>query len=150
MKKNTKGQSIFEVVLALGLITLVIVAIVAVAGISIKNSSFSRNSTLATRNSEATLEWLRGQRDEDWDDFYVRAVSLKWCLPNLTWEGSKIGECEDSDYIEDTILKREIDFVVDPLDSTNIETSVKIYWIDAGGYHEVNSVTNFSDWRTTK
>jgi len=150
MRKFKSGQSVFEVILALGLITLIMVAVVALAGISIKNSSYSRSSTLATRNSEAALEWLRGQRDENYDDFYTRAENLKWCLPNLNWNDASIGKCGDEDLIEGTTLKREVEFNIDSLDSTSVETLVKVYWSDAGGYHEVSSVTDFSDWRVTK
>lgn len=145
--RNNKGQSIFEVILALGLISLIIVAIVAMAGLSIKNSSFSRNTTLATRYSEEALEWLRGQRDENWDSFYLNAQNLKWCLPSLSWVDAKIGVCGDDDQISNTNLLREVDFGFDPLEPTSIETTVRIYWTDAGGYHEVTSITSFSDWR---
>jgi Tfp pilus assembly protein PilV len=150
MKVNNKGQSIFEVILALGLISLIIVAIVAMAGISIKNSSFSRNTTLATRYSEEALEWLRGQRDDNWDVFYSKALNLKWCLPTLTWLDAEIGACGEEDQITGTSLSREVNFSFNPLEPSSVETTVKMYWIDAGGYHEVSSVTSFSDWRESK
>ncbi|MBU0998197.1 hypothetical protein KJ570_01535 [Patescibacteria group bacterium] len=143
-KRNILGQSLMEVVLALGLITLIMVTVVAAASISITNSSFSKNQTFSTRLSETTLEWLRGERDNSWDDFSQRAESLTWCLPELNWDTANSRNCNSEEYISDTFLKREVDFSL--VDQSTIEVTVRIYWIDAGGYHEINSSTYLTNW----
>lgn len=145
MKKNISGQSLFEVILALGLIALVITAVVAVAGISIKNTSFSKNQTLGSRLAESTIEWLRGQRDENWETFADRALTSVWCLPELSWDSADSGNCGTDSLVEDTNLKREIEFL--EVSSTDIQTTVKVYWQDGSGYHEVSTVTSFTDQR---
>jgi len=143
--KDEKGQSLFEVVLALAVAALIIIAIVALATISIRNANFSRNQSLTTRYAQEAIEWLRGQRDEDWDAFAARALTPLWCLKSLSWTDAKIGECGSSDFIFDTIFKREISFTI--LDASNIDTAVKVYWEDAQGLHETKTVTTFTDWR---
>ena len=147
-KKNILGQSLMEVVLAIGLITLIMVTVVAAASISITNSSFSKNQTLSTRFSEATLEWLRGERNEDWDYFLSQVLpggeAQTICFTTLSWEDSKLGNCSDTEYIPDTFLKREVDFYL--IDSSTVEVTIRIYWIDANGYHEVNSSTYLTNW----
>lgn len=145
MTKDEKGQSLFEVVLALAVAALIIIAIVALATISIRNASFSRDQSLTTRYAQEAIEWLRGQRDEDWDAFATRALTPLWCLKSLSWTDVKIGECGSSDFISDTIFKREISFTI--LDASNIDTAVKVYWEDAQGLHETKTVTTFTDWR---
>ena len=146
MTKNEKGQSLFEVVLALAVAALIIIAIVALATISIRNANFSRDQSLTTRHAQEAIEWLRGQRDEDWDAFYDRATTTSlWCLKSLFWTDAKIGECGSSDFISDTIFKREISFTI--LNASNIDTAVKVYWEDAQGLHETKTVTTFTDWR---
>jgi len=42
-----KGQSLFEVVVALAISALIIITLVSVVGNSIKNATFSKNKTLA-------------------------------------------------------------------------------------------------------
>ena len=147
-KKSILGQSLFEVVLALGLITLIMTAVVGVASLSIVNSSYAKNKTLSTRLSETTLEWVRGERDNGWDNFSLQSlpegVGQTRCFQTLSWEDSKLGVCDDTEYIPDTFIKREI--VFSPVDLVTIEVTVRIYWIDAGGYHEVNSSTYLTNW----
>ena len=147
-KKNILGQSLFEVVLALGLITLIMTAVVGVASLSIVNSSYAKNKTLSTGLAETTLEWVRGERNNDWDDFYLQSFSggseQTKCFQTLSWEDSKLGTCGDTEYIPDTFLKREIDFYL--VDISTVEVTVRIYWLSAGGYHEVNSSTYLTNW----
>lgn len=142
MKKN-KGQSIFEVILALGLIALVLLSIVAVAGISVKNSSFSKNNTLAVRYSEEALEWIKQQKEENWTDFYDNTQNSTWCLRSLSWNIAN--ECEYSHYIPDTELKREV--VFSNRLTTSVQATIKVYWTDAGGYHEAVSDTILTNWK---
>ncbi len=145
MTKDEKGQSLFEALLALAVAALIIIAIVALATTSIRNASFSRNQSLTTRYAQEAIEWLRGQRDEDWDAFATRALTSPWCLKSLSWTDAIIGGCGSSGFISDTIFKREISFTI--LDASNIDTTVKVYWEDAQGLHETKTVTTFTDWR---
>lgn len=144
-KKSTKGQSLFEVVLSLAVITVVVVALIILASNAIRNTTFSKNRTLATRSSQEAMEWLRGERDADWDAFSVRALIPTYCLPSLSWTQASIGTCSDTEVIAGTLLKREISFTSVAAD--NIEVNVIVYWEDAQGLHEVRSATNLTDWR---
>lgn len=145
MTRNEEGQGLFEVVLSLAVAALIIVAIVALATTAIRNASFSRNQSLATRYAQEAIEWLRGQRDEDWDAFATWALTPLWCLRSLSWADTVIGSCGSSDFISGTIFKREISFTI--IDASNIDTEVNVYWQDAQGLHETKTVTTFTDWR---
>ena len=90
--KSSEGQSLFEVIVALAVITLIVVTVVAVAGTSIRNVSFARNNEHATRFSQEAIEWVRSERDSGWDAFASRATQPVWCLQNLSWPASA-GSC---------------------------------------------------------
>src|SRR3989304_3557712 len=92
-KKNREGQSFFEVVLALALVSIILIALVTLATISVRSATFSRNKNLATRFSQEAIEWLRGQRDTGWSDFFARSSpsGATWCLSTLNW--SHPGDC---------------------------------------------------------
>lgn len=144
---SESGQSLFEVVLALALITLVIVALVILASNSIRNVTFSRNKTRATRLAQQANEWIRGQRDADWDAFAANATSCgspphTQCLNTLSW--GNCGSCGDSELVGD-IFKREISFP--EVNAQDILVETKVYWTDAQGVHEVRSTTILTDWR---
>ena len=145
-----KGQSLFEVVVALAIVTLIVVAIVTLAASSIRNSSYARNKESATRYSQEAAEWLRGQRDNDWVIFASRAAldpGFTWCLASLVWPPTA-GTCSESSYIGDTFFKREATVLYpDPLNLDNIQVDVKTYWIDSQGDHEVKISTFLANWR---
>jgi len=146
MKIGKEGQSLFEVVLALGLATLIIVAIVSLATSSIRNTSFSRDKTIATRHAQEATEWLRGQRDEDWDIFSTNVVFCPTpphvqCFDELIW-----GDCGSSTELIDNRFTREFSFPSVAADSISAE--IKVSWSDSQGLHEVRSSTILTDWRS--
>jgi len=148
MKKYNEGQSLFEVILALALSTLIIVALVALVSNSIKNAAYSRNKTYATRYTQEATEWLRGERDGDWDVFSANILSCQaslyvQCLDTLAWENCDI--CGDAEFIGN-IFKREVVFFDIEADSVTLE--VKTFWTDSQGIHEVRNSTILTDWRT--
>ena len=138
------GQSLFEVVFAVGMSALIITAVVILATNAIANSTFSKNKSLAGRFTQEAVEWLRGQRDTDWEAFYTNAQISPRCLPSLAW--NLTGPCGESDTINsNSNFKREADFSL--IGPENVEAKVKVYWEDGRGLHEVSTVTNFTDWR---
>ncbi len=152
--KNEKGQSLFEIVVALAVSTLIIVAIVALASTSIRNSSYSRNNTVATRYAQQTMEWLRSERDINWNDFYaVASATPSWCMTELDWTISNAKpNCSDNEFIPDTFFYREVVFTAGTIDVSGVpkqyvDAFVKVYWVDSQGEHQVSSTTRFSDWR---
>lgn len=150
--RREDGQSLFEVVLALAIATIIIVAMVALAASAIRNSNFSKNKTLATRYSQEATEWLRGERDRDFDTFSAQAANPVYCLPSLSWTVATIGTCTDGQEIPGTIFKREVGFTrttvtVGGLPKNVIEAEMNVYWQDAQGMHEVKSITEYTDWR---
>lgn len=143
-----KGQSLFEVVLALGLATLIIVAIVSLATSSVRNTSFSKDKTVATRYAQEITEWLRGQRDEDWDVFSTNILFCPTpphvqCFDELIW--GDCGACSSTELIENKFI-REISFTSVAADSISVE--IKVSWSDSQGLHEVRSSTILTDWRS--
>lgn len=163
MNKNSKGQSLFEIVMALAISTLIITALVILAANAVKNSIYARNKTQATRYSQEATEWLRGERDKDWATVYAKSTVDNsatcgaeypscFCFADLSWTSSTIGKCSDGAEINSTIFKREIYFnrstvTISGIDKTILGMLVKVYWVDPQGIHDVRSATSFTDWR---
>ena len=143
--ENKKGQSLFEVVLALAVITAVIVAIIILATNTIRNANFSKTKTEATRYAQEATEWLRGERDADFDTFRTNALSINWCFTTLSFGPSQLGLCSEGEVIPGTQLRREATF--SEITATSIDKAeVRVYWSDAQGTHEVKTITSFTDW----
>lgn len=144
--KNSKGQSLFEVMIALAISTIIIVSLVSLVSSSIRNSTFSRNKTLASRYAQEATEWLRGQRDLDQMIFKTNTQTPAWCLKDLTWNAS--GPCSSGDQIAGTPFTRHVNFASSSVNGkTIIQAEIIVSWEDAQGIHDARSVTNFSDWR---
>ena len=139
------GQSLFEVILAIAVISIVLVTLVSVSILSLRNANYSKNKTGASRIAQETNEWLRTQRDESWDNFSAKILSSPvWCMPNLDW--NQIGACQDGDNVVGTIFTRELRLI--SLSATDIQAETKVYWSDAQGFHDVKVVTILTDWRS--
>jgi Tfp pilus assembly protein PilW len=144
-----KGQSLFEVVVAVGISALIIVAIVSLAVDSIQNSNFSKNKSLASNYTQQAIEWLRGQRDADVAGFFNKALtagSSEVCLNSLpvSIASLAISDCYSGATIAGTPFMREVSFYV----STHIvEADVMVSWQDSQGLHEVTDATSLADLR---
>lgn len=145
--KNQKGQSLFEVVVALAISTMVIIALVALAASSIRNANFSKNKTIASRYAQEATEWLRAQRDADPTAFALKTGTF--CMQTLSFDVA--GSCNADMMISD-LFNREVTLTssivsVGGVDKNIITADVAVTWKDVQGDHEVKSTTEFSDWR---
>lgn len=141
-----KGQSMFEVVLALFIITMIIVAVVILSTTSISNSLFSRNKTLANKYSQEAIEWLRSQRESNSANFIISANTINYCLDSLTFSKKRV--CTNTEIITGTIFKRELTFSKSVISTKNIiDATIVTSWSDSKGLHQARAVTNFSDIR---
>lgn len=150
MTNLEKGQSLFEVIVALGISALIIVALVSLASNSIQNANFSKNKTLAATYAQEASEWLRQQRDSDPATFFDTNTTIQLvprCFNDLNWNGY-IGGCAEGDFISNTPFVREITFTQDTTTSkTVIQADITISWTDSQGLHVITNSTSFSDWR---
>ncbi len=62
---NQKGQSLVEVVIALGIAVIIVIAFTNATIASVRNSQFSKNQNLATKFAQETLELVRAIRDQN-------------------------------------------------------------------------------------
>lgn len=146
-----KGQSLFELVVAIAISALIIVAIVSLTTNSIQNSNFSKNKALASTYAQEATEWLRGQRDKDVNAFIIHVEIRDWCLSDIStdlkgWSKSRV--CSSTDLIDGTPFTRQATFSITNQNGKNVvEADVSVSWTDSQGVHEVKSVTNLADLR---
>src|SRR3989304_3745944 len=87
------GQSLYEVVFAIGIAAIIITGVLVVSTTSVRNSTFSKNNSQATKYAQEAMEWLRAERDVDWAIFYGHAGSCN--IGSLGW-GACGGDCNVS------------------------------------------------------
>lgn len=150
MKKRNSGQSLFELVVAIAVSALIIVAIVSLVTNAIKGANFSKNNALASSSAQETIEWLRTQRDTNIQQFlnYIdpgAGGSSDYCFSDLSWNEPTV--CQSSDLINN-LFQRSGHFDIDKsTGKTIIHTTITVSWYDGTTLHEVINSTDFSDPR---
>ena len=156
--KNQNGQSMFELVMSIGVAALIIIVLVSLVNNALQNAAFSKNKTLAARYAQSATEWLRGQRDKSITNFLINTgnppSAKSFCLtdnPLIDASWLNTGACVLApvpEVIPNTIFIRQVDFNVTSLaGKTNIQATTTVKWTDSKGTHVVSSGTVFSDWR---
>ncbi len=144
LNRNNKGQSLFEVVIAMALISIVLITLVAMASVSIRAAVFSRNQTQASRFTEQASEWLRSEKDANWATFSSYAATQNWCLDSLYWQKGTV--CSVNSVISGTIFVRNLKFTVNA--DSSISADIQTSWVDAQGSHLVTTSIVFTNWQS--
>jgi type II secretory pathway pseudopilin PulG len=125
---NQKGQSLFEVVVAIGLIGVALVAVVGLLVQGQQNTTLSKDRSAGARAVVEVTEWLRSERDTDWGAFRTRANnSPTWCLNTLTWP-STTGVCGAN--APDQPFAKEVTLTPDANNpNCMVKATVRIKWL---------------------
>lgn len=147
MKKQIliSGQSMFELLVAVFVIGITLVALVGLTARSIANTTFSRERTLAAKYTQEAVEWLRAERDQDWGSFRSRGTpeGANFCMESLVWAPGT--SCP---VIPGTGLTRRMSLFYSPASPDSVEARVVTSWSDSAGVHESRITTYFTNWRT--
>jgi Tfp pilus assembly protein PilV len=144
MKKYSRGQSMFELLIAVFVIAISLTAVVGLVVRTVGNTTFSKERTEAGKQTQEAVEWLRAERDNDWAIFATRgsASGRNYCLQNLSWNSS----CAP---IPGTSFEREATLYYDAAANPDlVEARVVTSWSDSSGLHESRVSTSFTNWRT--
>ncbi|KKR44841.1 MAG: hypothetical protein UU51_C0007G0002 [Microgenomates group bacterium GW2011_GWC1_41_20] len=146
MIKPQKGQSLFEVVVAIAVSALIITAIVSMASNSIQNSSYSRDKTLASNYVQQANEWLRQERDSNSATFITKAAIPTWCFRSLSWILPSLPRaCASDEYITGTKFIRQSGLSISLVNGKNVvRVNTTVSWTDSKGLHQITGSTDLS------
>lgn len=89
--KNKLGFSLIEVLIFVSVLGFFFVAAISVTTFSLKNMKINEHKILATHYAEEGIEWIRNEKENDWETFVLKGTGTLRCLNNLNWSG---GICE--------------------------------------------------------
>ena len=129
-KEKQEGQSLIEVVAALGVVAIGLFALVRVTTASLRNANFAKNRALATKYSQLTMEKIRENRDRNgWSSFKIES------------------NCESLAGVPDLpvpLLQPTINCICG-VDSCTVD--VVVSWTDSQGTHSSKSSTILTQWK---
>jgi Tfp pilus assembly protein PilV len=145
--QRIKGQSLFEMIVAVLIVSLVMIALVSLSTKNLSLTAFSRNKTLANRHSQEALEWVRGERDKSWNSFVGRssAGGSNWCVSTLSWATS--GACGSGSSIPNSTVPFLRNLTLRTSAANTIEVTVVTSWVDGSGTHESRASTTLTNWK---
>lgn len=148
--KNTLAFSLIEVLVFVTILALFFVAAAAVTTISLRDMKINEHKILATRYGEELLEWLRSQKEIDWNQFvnqHSGGSAKKYCFNLSPISGWPVeGSCGPTQLIN-SFYKREVTISnqsTPPVLQTSI--SITVTWNEPSGLYSfpINSI--FSIW----
>ena len=152
-RSNTEeGQSLVEIIVAVGLILTAVVALLSLATSSMKSSGFGVTKARATKLANEEMELVRAYRD-----------SVVWSsFDDLTAAGG-VADCSAANhcYIDSGLLSVVFGgnnittapftryFITDPdgADQSKYRVTVHVTWTDQSGDHDVVMSSVLSDWQ---
>lgn len=139
------GQSLFEVVLAIGIAALIVLGIVSLSSRTLGNENASTDRTLAARYAQRVSECLRQDRDAGWDTFMDHVVNSTTGCDSFPLPGPQftapvlIFICYDNG-------GSQVNPCVTTGSVVSVEADVEVSWSDGTGTHSAHSVTRLTDW----
>lgn len=146
---KNKAFSLIEVLVFVTVIAIFFVVAAAVSSFSLQVSRANENKILATRYAEELTEWLRGEKEADWNVFKTKLGN--WCFntsPLVSWPSLQ-GACAPSDFdLKDNnlnkVFKRDL-VISDPVPNDNqLSVNITVSWQDGQNSFNVPVKTVFS------
>lgn len=153
-KKNKNNLnsafSLIEVLIFISILSVFFVAAISVAVTSLRNMQINEHKIVATRYSQELLDWLRAEREEDWDTFHDRSIGT-YCFndSDISWGDEPVEpeDCEDIYSLGTGIkYKREAELsnIVDS--TTQVKIKITTEWQELGNTYSVPINTVVAIW----
>lgn len=84
------GQTILEVVFAVGLVSLILVTLIGVITIAIRDARIAKNQSLATKFATEGLEALRTIRDANWNNLASSVTDCNKTKASYLYQSSQV------------------------------------------------------------
>lgn len=138
--KNS-GQSLVEVIIAVGAMSLLMVALLALVSLSIRSNRLSQSRAEAVALAEEGIELMRAYRDLSWTDLSSKAPGNYGLAKGWTVE-SVFETCPVVNNIDD--------FFIRCVDISNIggtiNIKVTVSWREGSQTYQTVQTTNLSLW----
>lgn len=138
-----KGQTLVEIVVAIGVLVLLVTGLLAGATVTLKAAQYSRTKSLALAFAGEALEKARSIRDTSWDGFltYGSVLGTTWCLDKAGSWSLATGSCTAN---IDSVYTRSVVFTwQDP----KMKIDVSVTWSDASRTYRVDQTTYLTQWQ---
>ncbi|MEA3355287.1 MAG: hypothetical protein U9Q63_02250 [Patescibacteria group bacterium] len=140
--KQDKGQSLVEVVVGVGMMSLLLVALLALISLSVKNSRVAKNKTQSVALAQEGIELMRTYRDYSWNEFSGDANGSEYILDS-NWtvgDGLNGGCTSESEMYSGSLFSRCVNL------SGEVDVTVTVYWQEGPKLNSTVQTTKLTRW----
>lgn len=137
------GQTLAEVVVAIGVIVLLVTGLIVGTSVTLKASQYSKARSQAVQYAQEAVELARNLRDSGWTDFmtYSGVTPKSWCLDKAGVWTAMSGSCSAN---IDNFYTRQVTLT---WDDPRMKVDVVVSWIDGNKTYTVPITTYFTRWK---
>lgn len=127
-KKYKLSFTLIEILVFVTILTLFFLTAIVVTTYFLQTIKFQQYKIVATHYAEEAMEWLKSEKEKDWEDFSSHDISgngTTYCLNDLNF--NVLSSCENYS-LGNSLFKREllIKNIGSPVNQ--IEGIVTVYW----------------------
>ncbi len=141
--KDQSGQTLAEVVVAIGVVVLLVTGLIFGTSVTLKASQYGKARSQAVQYAQEAVEIARGLRDSGWTTFlaYGDVAPRTWCLSKAGVWTAMSGACTAN---IDSVYTRTVTFTwIDP----NMKGDIVVSWADGNKTYTVPITTYFTQWK---
>ncbi len=147
LNKREKGQTIIEVLVALGASVAIITAVTIAVTSALSNSLYNKNQNLATQYAQQGMELMRQMRNADWITFSALGgnPAVQYCLGSdgkliakVSGQGCKTSTNSPPDNLPPFAREVDIDNASSVCVSSILKVKVIVSWTDGKCQDDAN------------
>lgn len=143
MKISSRGQTLAEVVVAIGVVVLLVTGLVVGTSVTLKASQYGKARSQAVQYAQEAIEIARNVRDSGWTTFaaYGGVSPVFWCLDKSGVWTAMSDSCSPN---IDNFYTRQVTVTwIDP----KMKVEVQVSWTDGNKTYTVPVTTYFTQWQ---
>ena len=130
---------------AVGAMSLLLVALLSLVSLSIRNSRLAKDRTQAVALAQGGIELMRAYRDFSWVGLRGVAGGTKYDLPRIWVVGDGLTvDCDEGSFAIDNFFRRCVQ--IQEIDAQEMAVSVEVVWQEGNQTYETVQKTKLSVW----
>lgn len=147
MKKSTRGQTLVEVIVAIGVVVLLVTGLIVSTSVTLKASQYGKMRSLGTQYANEAIEVTRNLRDSGWSTFLLYGGTSQCLNKAGTWALMEVACAPNID----SFYTRVVTFTWhdDPLvtNDERMQVDVAVTWVDGAKTYSATLSTYFTQWK---
>ena len=139
-----RGFSLIEVLVFISVASVFFITAISVGTYTLKNMKQDEYKLRATRYAEELNEWLRGEKEKDWDVFYGYANNNTYCFNSTSLSFPAVpgnNPCSANDFSLEGLFKRSM---ILSQSGNKVITKINVSWNEGGNTFTVPLNTVYS------